>query len=181
MRRLPLLLSIAALALSLFLFYRLTVLEGRASAPKEGPQAPVVDDEEEDDEIELAVTMGRIQRFHQKWWLAGKSGNSELSKFYLHELEEAMEEVADAHVVDEGKDISAAMETYGLPEIARLEHLLEKEGVAAMHGQADMLAKTCTSCHAVTGHSYIRIVAPTDVSFPDQDFSPELHTTVLDH
>lgn len=167
MNRVPLLLSIAALLGVAVLFYRLSSRgEGGVGAQVTTPGA------EEHEDIEVAVYMGRIQRFHQKWWLAGKAGNADLAKFYLHEMEEAMEEIADAGVTDEGVDVSAAMRTYGLTTVEHLEKTLEKEGVAAMHGEAAMFANTCTSCHLATGHGYIRIKEPAAVDFPDQDFSP---------
>ena len=68
--------------------------------------------------------MGRIQRYHQKLWLAGEAGNTELAKFYLHEMEEAMEEIAEGHVVEDSVDVSANMRTYGLATV----ELVEKAG-----------------------------------------------------
>lgn len=117
--------------------------------------------------------MGRIQRYHQKWWASGHAGNAELAGFYLHEMEEAMEEIADAKVIDEGIDVSANMRTYGLAAIEALETKLNDQGVEAMHADAGLLANTCNTCHQVCDHPYIRIVPPTAVFFPDQDFSPK--------
>ena len=169
MNRLSLLISMAALIGVVVLFYRLSSIKTEPVAADTGAVHAGVEAEEE--HLEVAVIMGRMQRFHQKWWLAGKEGNAELAKFYLHELEEAMEEVAEAGVMDDGVDVSAAMRTYGLPTISQLENILAKEGVAAMHGQAEVMAGMCTGCHKATDHAYIRIKQPDAVSFPDQDFS----------
>lgn len=169
MNRVPLVLSIAAVIGVVVLFYRYSTIK-----PATGPvtSAPAhVEEEEEHEELEVAVIMGRIQRFHQKWWLAGKEGNTELAKFYLHELDEAMEEIADAHVTDDGVDVSAAMRTYGIKTIDQIATTLDKEGVSVMHGQAELMANMCTSCHVATDHGYIRIKQPDAASFPDQDFS----------
>ncbi len=168
MKRLPLLLSVAAVIGVVFLFYRFSALEQRPVKA----EALVHAEDEEHEEIEVAVFMGRIQHFHQKWWLAGKAGNAPLAKFYLHEMEEAMEEIADANIIEDGVDLSEQMRTYGLTTVDHLSETLEKQGVTMMHAEAEMLANTCTSCHMVTKHPYIRIKVPADVSFPDQDFGP---------
>lgn len=44
-----------------------------------------------------------------------QAGNAGLAAFYLHELEEAMEELVEAAVVDDGVDGSAQMRLFGLP------------------------------------------------------------------
>ena len=167
MRRLPLIFSFLALVLAVFMLIR-----GNGPAPvtvDTSHQGPV---NEEHEEIEVAIIMGRIQRFHQKWWAAGHAGNAELAGFYLHEMEEAMEGIATARLIDEGVDVSAHMHTYGLAMVEVLEKKLKEHGVAAMHADAALLANTCSTCHVACGHPYLRIVPPTAVYFPDQDFAP---------
>ena len=170
MRRLPLILALASMAGVLLLFYRIGKLEPAEPAPAQaGLQHDV---HEADEHFEVAVSMGRIQRYHQKWWLAGKSGNADLARFYLHEMEEALEEIAESHVVDEGVDVSAQARAYGLPILDQLTRTLDSSGVATMHAMADRLVTNCNACHASTGHSYIRIQVPIGASFTDQDFAP---------
>ncbi len=166
MRRLPLIFSALALVLAAFAILRRQEPANPVDASHHEPA------HEEHEEIEVAIYMGRIQRFHQKWWAAGKAGNAALAGFYLHEMEEAMEEIATARIVDEGIDISAHMRTYGLATVEGLEKKLKEQGVSAMHADAALLANTCNTCHAETGHPYLRIVPPTAVFFPDQDFAP---------
>ena len=168
MRRLPLVLSALALLLAIFVWFR----EPQAAPAVLADRSHEPTAHEDHEEIEIAIYMGRIQRYHQKWWAAGQAGNAELAGFYLHEMEEAMEEIATARVMDEGVDVSAHMRTYGLAAVEALEKKLKEEGVAAMHADAGLLAKTCTTCHVECGHPYLRIVPPTAVHFPDQDFAP---------
>ncbi len=158
MRALTLLMSAAALVLVALLFLR------------EGEDQVVASTAGE--EMEVAVHMGHLQRYHQKWWAAGAAGNAELAAFYLHEMGEVMEEIADAGVMDEGVDVSGPMRTYGPPMVKELERILKADGVAAMHARGDMLVNACNSCHAVTGHPYLRIQVPAEVHFPDQIFAP---------
>lgn len=170
MKRLPLLLSVIAIVIAGF---ALVERPEAVQAPRGVDQGLKEVQEEEHEAIELAVHMGRMQRFHQKWWAAGQAGNAELAGFYLHELEEEMEVIAEGSVVDDGVDVSAQMKIYGVPTIEALEKKLKEEGVKAMHDDAALLANSCTSCHMACGHPYIRIVPPTKVDFPDQDFLPQ--------
>lgn len=173
MRRLPLLISLVALVGVVVLFFRTSTGPGaRQGQPSGHAEKASGEADVHEEHVEVAVYMGRIQRFHQKWWLAGREGNAELSAFYLHEMEEAMEVIADGHVTDEGVDISAEMAAYGPPLIKDLEKVLAEQGVAAMHARASDLVDACNSCHLVTKHGYIRIKVPEAVSWPDQDFAP---------
>lgn len=163
MRRIPFALSLVALALALFAVMR----------PADNVTASLVPIQQHpSEEVEVAVHMGRIQRYHQKWWAAGKVGNAELAAFYLHELEEAMEVIAQARLMEDGVDLSAHMNAYGVKTIEALEQVLKDQGVAAMHAESATLVNSCNGCHVATGHSFIRIQVPTAVDFPDQDFSP---------
>jgi hypothetical protein len=163
MRIASFLVALAALVGLFFAMQRIGELERTLATP-----TGTVDDEH----IELAVIMGRMQQYHQKLWAAGQAGNAQLAGFYLHELEEAMEEVVDAKAMEDGNDISALMRTYGISTVELLEKQLKEEGVAAMHANAELLANTCNSCHVSSGHAFIRIQVPTAVQFPDQVFQP---------
>lgn len=162
MRILSLVVALAALVLAFIAFQR--VAEPPAQQQVITPAAT--------EHYEVAVVMGRMQQYHQKWWAAGQAANAQLAAFYLHELEEAMEEVAEAKVVDDGIDVSAAMRTYGLPALAELERLLKEEGVQAMHAKGAIMTNACNACHQATEHAYIRLQEPSQVLFPDQVFTP---------
>jgi hypothetical protein len=135
-----------------------------------GPTAPAGKHHED---LRLGSIMGDMQRFHHKLWLAGEAGNTELAAFYLHELEETMELVADAGIVDDGHDVSALMRTHGLPVVGAMERKLKEEGIAALHADAPRLVEACNSCHAAAGHGYIHITLPTGAAYPGQEFAPK--------
>lgn len=116
--------------------------------------------------------MGHMQRYHQKLWASAAAGNAELAAFYLHELEEVMEEVAEGQVVDDGVDISTPMKAFGLGTLAMLEAKLKEEGVTALHGALPQLVNACNGCHSQCGYPFVRIRVPERVDFPDQDFAP---------
>jgi len=167
MQRFTLLAAVVALVLSFAALYS-------SSSSKERPLHPVSEVHHTSGpvELELAVHMGRMQRYHHKLWLAGEAGNEELAHFYLHELEESMEEVAQARLVEDGVDISKHMATYGLATIRSLKEVMERDGVQALHGQSELLAKACTSCHLECQVPFLRIKVPMGAEFPGQDFLP---------
>ena len=172
MKNLSLFISILALAGVIVLFLRPEPLP--ADRKEKGSAAPSAKEgEEHHDEIEVAIVMGRIQRFHQKYWLALRANNPELTQFYLHEMEEAMEEIADGNVEDDGIDISANMRTYGLQVNELLQDKLKKEGIAALQKESTSLVDACNACHTASGYDLIRIQVPDDAHvFPDQVMLP---------
>lgn len=166
MRIVSLLVAIAAVVLAFIAMQRVEKLETLLAQPAQALH------ESGEEHFEVAVVMGRMQHYHQKWWASGQAGNAELAAFYLHELEEAMVEVANAKVFDEGVDVSAAMLTYGLPALEEMERLLKEEGVQAMHAKGAIMTNACNACHQATQHAYIRLQEPSQLLFPDQDFKP---------
>jgi hypothetical protein len=164
-------LSLVLLVAVILLARKVDVLEQKLVAPR-GASAPAAEGgaaAHDEEHIEIAVVMGRIQRYHQKFWLASRSGDHALVEFYLHEMEEAMEEIAEGAVVEDGVDVSAHMRTYGLSTVQHLQQLLATSGVQAVQGEGELLVNSCNSCHVATGHEMIRIRVPGEFSIPDQD------------
>ena len=60
---------------------------------------------QEEEEVEVADYMFKLQWFSNKLYFAGKGNNPELVEFYLHEMEEAMEELSESEVVKNGVPI----------------------------------------------------------------------------
>src|SRR5690349_14889212 len=102
MQRLSFVVALAALVLGCVLWFKTSGSQQAGPSPAQQVQAPSADEEEhegEEEHMEVAVYMGRIQAYHQKLWAAGEANNIELAAFYLHEMEEAMEEIAEGHVM----------------------------------------------------------------------------------
>jgi hypothetical protein len=160
--------SRAALVISLIaLFVALAGLFRREASL--GVPAVVTTGEED---LEVAVHMGRMQRYHQKLWASARAGNAELAAFYLHELEEAMEAIADADIEEDGIRLTPHMNSYGLGMVEAMERTLASEGVEALLATLPVLVNGCNGCHSVTGHGFIVIQEPTAPNFHDQDFAP---------
>jgi hypothetical protein len=171
MKSASLFLSLVLLVAIILLAHKVNTLERQLASPHAAaaPAAEGGATAHDDEHIEIAVVMGRIQRYHQKFWLAGRSGDHALVEFYLHEMEEAMEEIADGALVEDGVDVSDHMRTYGLATVHHLQQLLATSGVQAVQGEGELLVNSCNSCHVATGHEMIRIRVPGAFSIPDQD------------
>ncbi len=120
---------------------------------------------------ELAVYMQRLQWYSNKLYFSGKAGNARLTEFYLHELEEVMEEVVEAKIIDEGNNISTLMETYGLNIVERASTQMPGATEEVFAEQYHSLIESCNSCHVVSDHKYIKIIEPTLPVIDNQNYS----------
>jgi hypothetical protein len=125
------------------------------------------------EEIELAKSMAWMQTWTDKAGRAGAAENWELADFYLHELEEAAEELIDARVVYEGHKVGELVKTMLEPAIESLEGAVKAKDPVLFAERYTTLIATCNACHVTTEHGYVRIAAP-DLSINPwaQDFRP---------
>lgn len=126
--------------------------------------------EDHDEEPELAAAMESMQYYTHKLMLAIEADNSELAGFYLHELEELAEDVADDIPQYEGHQIGALVQSVLLPGIEALEDRLASGQRASIEDGLDNLIASCNACHASTAHGYI-VIQRTDANPYMQDFS----------
>ncbi len=122
-------------------------------------------------DLELVHYMQRIQIFHLKLFFAGVANNKELVKFYLHEIEEEMETIADAQIIDDEINISRMMRQIGLPAIKNFEDEYKKnpENFETIFSA---LTQACNTCHATANYPQIIIVKPEFNPFTNQQFIP---------
>ncbi len=123
---------------------------------------------EEDEEIELAVYMNRLQLYTNKLWFAAKNQSWELALFYLEETEETMEEVAEQKIMEDGIRIDEQMNTWGIPAIEPLEKALESKELKSIELEYTNLITNCNGCHTATKHSFIKIKTPESPVFTNQ-------------
>lgn len=117
----------------------------------------------------LVVQMGQMQRHLHKLDLSVQAGHGELAGFYVHELEELVEALADAGVVYGGHPVGAMTAAQLTPAIETLEAALEDGGDAdaAMNG----LVRGCNACHEATGRPWLKMTRARGNPF-NQDFAP---------
>lgn len=120
--------------------------------------------------VELAVVMGHLQRHANKLYFAGQNSNWPLAGFYVHEIEEAMEEVADGQITDEGINISKLMEAIGLPALEILEASIKAQNKGDFDKAYLNLVNTCNTCHQSSKHEYIVIDLPKTPALDNQKY-----------
>jgi len=125
--------------------------EKQLASLKNAPAAEV-----HEEEPELAEYMRALQWNMNKLYFSGVNDNKELIKFYVHEIEEVMEEVAYAGIMDDTIPVSKHMKTYGVSGIEKFESEM-KSGFGAAYSN---LMNSCNSCHLATEHGFIQIKAP---------------------
>ena len=144
---------------------KLMELEKRFNSAQQGGS-------EQEEHHELAEYMQHLQWYSNKLYFSGMAGNKELSEFYLHELEEVMEEIIDAKIIDEGKSISTLMQTYGLNQLERVADQMPQASQEEFKEQYHSLIESCNSCHVVSDHRFIKIIEPTVPIADNQSFVP---------
>jgi hypothetical protein len=152
------------------LIFDVNTLKSENAALKKETQSTVHTSESEE-EIEVADYMNKLQRFSDKLYFSGKAGNEELVEFYLHEMEEAMEEVHEANAMEDGVDVSKMMDLFGLQRITHFRKELQKG--TEFEGLYDQLVSNCNTCHVSTKHPYIVIKTPTSPAFTNQVFEKD--------
>lgn len=146
------------LAITFFLFSKMPV-----SSDLEKP----VIEETHAEEPEVAVYMGRLQLYMNKLYFAGINQNEALSAFYIHEMEEVMEEIVSAKIMDEGVDISMNTQLFGLNQIENFEKQLADKSTDFKSNYA-LLVQSCNNCHSASKYPFIVIKEPTNPVFDNQ-------------
>ncbi len=124
----------------------------------------------EKEHYELAITMARMQNYTQKLYFAGQNENWKLAQFYTHELEEAMEDIIDHKVTDEGKDISSLVKKMAFPKIKKIENAITAQNEVDFVEGYQLLLRACNNCHVASNHEFIKIITPKNEAFINQDF-----------
>jgi hypothetical protein len=124
-------------------------------------------------EVELAKSMAWMQTWTDKAGRAGAAENWPLADFYVHELEEAAEELIEAGVVYEGHQVGELVKTMLEPAIEALEDAVKAQNAGLFAERYTTLIATCNACHVATEHAYVRVTAPDLTINPwAQDFTP---------
>lgn len=115
----------------------------------------------------IGFFMSRIQVFHEKLGLSGEHENWDLANFYIHELEETVEEL---EMAKKGRDELKLLFTL-TQQIELIEKAVDNKDFVAFKDSYLQLTSTCNSCHVAAGYDYIVIKEPTENNFSNQDFS----------
>ncbi len=128
--------------------------------------------EEEEHEVELAALMLRMQIHADKLYFAGNVSNWPLTNFYLHELEETLEEIAEAKITEDGFAVSDAVQGFMGKPIEAMEAAAKTKDAAAFGTGYEQMVTACNGCHTASKHGFIVIQRPTRPIFTNQRFEP---------
>ena len=130
------------------------------------------DHHEEEEEIEVSSIMTNIQRHFGKLYFAGTAQNWDLAEFYVHEVEEAMEELEEHNVIEDGINISKFVSIMGLTPLKDIDEAVDNKDLTAFKNAYTAQISQCNACHAASKHPYIRIKEPERPVFSNQIFTP---------
>lgn len=122
------------------------------------------------EEFELAPHMANLQRYLEKMYWSGKEENELLHEFYAHELEETMEEINEAGVIEDGVNISYNMMSFGIKALETYQKRIKEEGFSDFDNQFKNLINGCNGCHLVSKKGMIVIQAPSVNHYSSQRF-----------
>ena len=129
------------------------VVSAYADAP---PMQLVLSDEDEADP-ELATFMGHLQTMAHKLNLSIVAENSELSAFYLHEVEEVLEQIEAVFPEHDGYPVSEMVNAFAMRALDPVEDALVAQDWTFASQSYGRFVESCNACHTATGHPFIQI------------------------
>lgn len=119
----------------------------------------------------LYEIMTQMQVIVHKLTYAIDHENEELVDFYIHELEEATDEIIDADMVYHGEAIGELTENMLEPVIEEFEEAVESGDWDLVRERNADVIRSCNSCHTVTGYESIIITDRAEFNPFNQDFT----------
>lgn len=163
-------LAIIAIVIAIMNYISIAELNSSIEEKNKNTVQTSIQEEVEEEDYELAKAMGYLQTYSHKLYLAGENENWELSEFYAHEIEEIIEDIEEAKVVDEGYDISELVGKMINPSFSKVEESIHDQNLKAFVDSYKLLVQSCNACHQTTKHQFVKIEVPKDKKFFNQDF-----------
>jgi mono/diheme cytochrome c family protein len=124
------------------------------------------------EDVELATYMGELHRFSQKLGYAIEGRNGPLAGFYVHEVEEVIEQLARVKEHD-GLPIGQMTQTMAVPLIEPLDRAIQVGDWPAATGHYLGLIQSCNTCHIATQHAFIEILPASGPAPFNQRFTAD--------
>lgn len=118
--------------------------------------------------------MSHLQYFSHKTALAIDNKNKPLAAFYVHELEEYIEDAAKVKSYD-GHPVGKLIGSMLMPSFGKFEAAVKSGDWNNASARFDELLQSCNSCHEQTGHGFINIERSHENPFM-QSFAPSPET-----
>ncbi len=133
----------------------------------------------DEDFVELAPYMTRLQTLTHKLALSLEHDNRELAEFYLYESLEALEDIKTDVPEYRGQPVALLVDRLATPTYKALQAALAKDKQASLEGVSvrskeafSSLIKSCNQCHVVTQHAFIEIPEKSGNNPFLQSFTP---------
>ena len=120
--------------------------------------------------LELSDVMLKLQIHQNKLWFAGAAGNWDLARFYLDEIEEDIQPMVGANLMEGETNVSEIMETTIPPLLDALRTAAADRDAAAFSSRYLDLVQGCNACHRSSGLGFVVIQRPTAPFMDNQEF-----------
>jgi len=120
----------------------------------------------------LHSLMVEVGQRHASLWFAGEFGNWALADYYLHELEELVEEIEELHPMYHEVPVAELLQEMTQPSVDRLEDAVELEDSAAFVRAFDELTAACNACHVASDRAALVIQRPASPPLTNIRFRP---------
>ena len=109
-----------------------------------------------EEDVHLVDKMAALQYFMHKAGLSIRGGSLELADFYLHEMEEVLEEVEEIESYD-GQPVGQLSEAMLGPAFHALEEAVDSGNPETALSAYQAVLNTCNTCHVATEFGFIKI------------------------
>ncbi|HTZ20991.1 MAG TPA: hypothetical protein VMC06_08920 [Opitutaceae bacterium] len=108
----------------------------------------------------LGEMMGYLQRYTDKLWYAGEAGNWDLAKFYHDEIAETADDIAAAHVVDKGVEVSHQLIVVLPPALDAVGQAVTARDPKLFRSRYEGMIAACNACHQIARHPFVQVAVP---------------------
>jgi hypothetical protein len=119
----------------------------------------------------LYQSMTTMQAVVHKISYAIDNENEALLDFYIHELEEATEEIIKADLIYHNQPVGQLTETMLKPTIEELEDAVESGDWNRVQEKNQVMIQACNNCHTSTDYPEIVVTEKGELNPFNQDFS----------
>jgi len=109
----------------------------------------------------LHSLMMELQHRHATLWFAGEAENWPLVDYFLHEMEELIEDIEEIHPVYREVPVAEMLAEMTVPAIELLEEAVEREDRGAFVAAYDRLTAACNACHVASDRDAVVMQRPT--------------------
>ncbi len=139
-------------------------------------EAKVADLEKTVDDLKpgLGEIMGVIQQHHAKLYYAGTNANWPLADYELGEIQEGLDEAVKFYpkFKEVPVPLTELIPTMTKASLEQVRAAIQQKNRKSFVQAYGTLSVSCSNCHAAASHPFIKIQAPAEAMFSDQEFAP---------